>query len=256
MRQRQARNDGQSRTRRAAKAAAKHLLERLEDRLLLAALPAPAPLGVAGSLAYETQAQSTFATAGATESFTLGVAAGQKLSVVFRPAGVGLRGTVRLIGPGGTQLATAQAAAPGESLLLQANNAAADGTYTVEVTSAQGTGAYTVGVLLNAVMEAEAVLGTPNNTTANAQPLAGTTTTVSPGVEAVSARGTAAAGNADLYSLPLTAGRAASFALAAIGGTPGLNLRVLDGTGTPLATGVATDVGRALSGFVAPAAGT
>jgi hypothetical protein len=123
-----------------------------------------------GALVYDPSASGLIVPAGDTDSFTLAIDAGQKITVLVTPAAT-LQPTVTLTPPSGPT-SSATAAAAGKKALLQTVTAAVGGTYTVTVSGAGGTtGNYTVQVMLGAALEAENNDGAPNNTPGTAQNL-------------------------------------------------------------------------------------
>lgn len=137
----------------------------------LAALDAVEPLG---SLIFsEPEVSGSIATPGEVDTYTLDLDAGQTITVVVE-ADVPLRASVEVLDPASAQLAAATAASAGDDVLFQTLPAATAGTYTVSLAGASSTtGDYTLDVILNAAVEEEDLVGTPNDTLATAQDLGG-----------------------------------------------------------------------------------
>ena len=146
-----------------------------------AAYPVPlTPVEPLGSLIYDPSQSGIIDPAGDTDSFTISVDPGQRITVVVE-AGDGLRPTVSLADAEGV-LASATAAAPGADAVLQdvatrgqiAGNGPRPRTYTITVGGADGTsGAYLVKIVLNAAVEEESHGGAANGDLSGAQPLDG-----------------------------------------------------------------------------------
>ncbi len=144
-------------------------------------VPFPTPLtslAPAGSLVYDGTQVGFISPAGDTDSFSILVDPGQKITVTVDPAAT-LRPVVELY-RGSALLGSATAGSAGLEALLQ--SVATQGqigvmgpgptTYTVTVRGAGGTtGGYTVRMLLNAAVENESHDGAANNTRGTAQNL-------------------------------------------------------------------------------------
>ncbi|MDB5298619.1 MAG: Thermophilic serine proteinase precursor, partial [Phycisphaerales bacterium] len=139
--------------------------------MVSAAYPTPlTPLNPPGSLIYDPSAVGVINNAGDTDSFTLNLDVGQKLSVAAHPLAGGLQPMLTLYGPGSVVLGSGSAGVPGGEAILQTLAVATAGTYTVTVNSVGGTiGAYTLQLVLNAALEAESQGGASNNTPGSAQ---------------------------------------------------------------------------------------
>src|SRR5262249_40268110 len=122
-----------------------------------APVPTPlAPESPRGSLIYDTALSGLINFALDTDTFTVGLDAGQTVTLLVTPTADGLRPTVRLVGPGGDVLASATASAAGQPALLQTVPARDAGTYRVVVGGASATvGGYSVKLTLNAAVETE-----------------------------------------------------------------------------------------------------
>ena len=229
------------------------------------AVPTPTAAGPYGSLVYgQTVTGGAITSATDTDAFTIGLSAGQTLTVVGHATTAGLTPVATVADPTGTVLATASGGTGG-SALVQTVTAAAAGTYTVTVGGATGTtGGYSVLFDLDAAVEAEAYGGPSDDTPSTAQditaslvPIPGAPAGVTRGAVVGSLESTTAA---DVYAVTLTAGSTTSFTVA----SPGVTVRVTDAAGDVLATGTTatgpTASGSSLSatqvaGFTAPATG-
>ncbi len=133
----------------------------------------PVPLEVEaplGGLVYDSSIVGLINDAGDTDSFTIGVDAGQAITVAVSPLGL-LQTHLRLTGPGGVDV-TASAGAGGEDVLLQTVAATAPGTYILTISGvADSAGDYVAKLVLNAAVEEETYSGAANNTLAGAQDL-------------------------------------------------------------------------------------
>ncbi|MBA4015842.1 MAG: hypothetical protein C0483_01505 [Pirellula sp.] len=165
------------------------------------ALPTPSPVGLLGSLVYQTSSSGTITGSGDIDAFTLNVEAGQIISAVAHPNAVGLRPSLELRSPAGVVLATATASAAGKDVGLEGIVAATTGAYTFHVSGAAGTsGALTIQVTLNAAQEAERTGGATNDTLATAQSLDGTFTSLGSNVSRAAVMGTVTAGSVTVAS--------------------------------------------------------
>ncbi len=146
-------------------------------------VPYPTPLtGVspAGSLIYDPSVTGLINFAGDTDTFTLGVDAGQTITLLVTPTSAGLRPSVQLLGPTGAVLGSATAGTAGQNALLETVPATAGGTYRFVVSGAGGTtGNYTLQATLNAALEVEGnIPGVNNDTWPTAQDLIGSFVTL------------------------------------------------------------------------------
>lgn len=147
------------------------------------AFPLPlGPIEPLGSQVFDPPVAASIGLAGDTDSFTIELPAGAKLSVVVDPAAT-LRPTVELLAPGDVLIASNSAAAAGQDAVVQSAAIAANGSYTVRVGSAGGTGAYTLELVLNAAVEAEAHDGPDNTTPGSAQDLDGALVDLGGGID-------------------------------------------------------------------------
>jgi hypothetical protein len=109
--------------------------------------------------------------------------AGQTVTVVLTPQ-AGLQGTIELLGPDGTSIATASAASPDEIVVLQTVPAADAGTYRVLIGGIESsTGGYTARLILNAAVETETYDGLPNDDLGSAQDLSGSLIELGGGIQ-------------------------------------------------------------------------
>jgi hypothetical protein len=140
-----------------------------------APVPTPlAPESPRGSLIYDTALSGLINFARDTDTFTVGLDAGQTVTLLVTPTGDSLRPTVRLVGPDEDVLASAMADAAGQPALLQTVPARAAGTYRIVVGGASSTaGGYSVKLTLNAAVETEGVTTGSNATAATAQDING-----------------------------------------------------------------------------------
>ena len=120
-----------------------------------------------GSLIYNGSSSAVIGPASDTDSFTINLNAGQKLTALVVPA-LSLQSVLTITGPSGAGPITATA--PGRQVFLQTLAVATAGTYTVTVGSANGTtGNYSLQLTLNAAVEGESHDGTANDTPLTAQ---------------------------------------------------------------------------------------
>ena len=133
-------------------------------------IPFPTPLASMapfGSLIYDPPFAGVLHDAADTDSFTIGVDAGQTITVVVHPNSA-WQPTILLSGvPGGSS----PPAASGQDAVLQTVGLTTEGDYAVTVGSAAGFGSYTLEIILNAAIEMESHGGTTNNSPGTAQNL-------------------------------------------------------------------------------------
>ena len=115
--------------------------------------PYPTPLQgqpPAGSLIYDPSVSGSVGFVGDTDTYTLGLAAGQDLTMVLS-TDANLIGAITLEDPVGNVIASATAAGPGDDVVLQTAPIATAGTYSLIVSDSGGTtGDYTLQAILNA----------------------------------------------------------------------------------------------------------
>ena len=196
--------------------------------------------------------------AGDIDRFTIGLDAGQSLSLALYPNDPAAAAQIQVLGPGGEALGLASGAA-GATVLLQSVPALAAGTYTVAISSPTGAIDYNLQLLLNGQFERESYGGPSNGTPAGAQALlaAGDQGAVVGWVE--DAAGGDAADTADYYALNLQAGEALHVAAVCALGSQHVDVALLDAAGTVVALGIegaATNVDEFIAGYVAPTTGT
>ncbi|MBI2218207.1 MAG: LEPR-XLL domain-containing protein, partial [Candidatus Rokubacteria bacterium] len=221
----------------------------------------PVPLDAVrpdGSLIYDGSAAGTLDAVDETDTFTVNLDAGQKASLMVW--GLGPSVQAELLDPGGASLGTT-------TQVLQMVPIAASGTYTIRVTSLQGTGEYGIWLGLNAAGELEAESLGSNDTLATAESLGATAVALQGTADRLAVLGVADGVDAggpitgDYFAFALDAGQVASLGLTSLHpelGTARLALDVWDAGGTALAAGVSDveQVDHAITGFLAPAAGT
>ncbi|HYV34918.1 MAG TPA: hypothetical protein VE988_04385, partial [Gemmataceae bacterium] len=144
-----------------------------------------------GSLIYNSTTSTASVGSGAdTDSFTLNLDVGQKVTVVVHPTSTFLRPTATLRNPGNTIIATASAATAGQDVVLNSIPVATTGVYTITINGASSTiGDYTVQVILNAAADAESHGGSTNNSLATAQNLDGAAITLAAGASQLAVLG-------------------------------------------------------------------
>lgn len=147
--------------------------EPLEERRLLAVLPFPelAALAPSGAQLWSGQAEGTLASQADFDRFQIELVAGQTLEIATRPIDPALDLTLRLRGPDGGVIAEAGLQGVGQGEWLRGQSATQGGLYSIDLVSAGGGGRYAVELLLGGVFELEDLAGTPNDTTAEAEPL-------------------------------------------------------------------------------------
>ena len=215
-----------------------------------------------GSLIYDPTLAGIVTFTGDTDDFTLGVDAGQTISILVSPGGAGLQPTVQLLDPSNGIIATATAAAAGQKALLQTAPATLAGTYTIRVGGAASTtGGYTVQATLNAALEEEGNLdGISNDTRGTAQNLNGSfidlETTLSQAQRGAVLGASATASFTDYYSFDATAGDVVSVALKHLSSS-GSTIFLENNVGSVLASGAtgATNFDEGISNFVVPSLG-
>ncbi len=106
---------------------------------------------------------------GDTDDWTIELDPGQTITVLLRPTS-SLTGTVEVLAPDYSVLATASAESPGETVLLQTVAASGSGIYTIRTGGAFGsTGEYSYEVYLNTALENESHGGPGNDEPISAQ---------------------------------------------------------------------------------------
>jgi len=219
------------------------------------ALASDLPLG---SLVYDATVMGTIQMAGATETFTIDLDAGQTASVLVEPTAAGLQPTVELRDPSSSPVGIATAAGAGQDALLQTVAAAPAGTYSIIVGgAASSTGGFAVRFVLNAAVEFEPHGGPTNDTIATAQDLSASFIPLTSTADRGAALGVAVdASDPDFFSFGLNAGQIATLVLEGAGSSPGLELQGSSGSVLATATSGAANVDLLIADFVAPGTGT
>ncbi|MCA9212784.1 MAG: Ig-like domain-containing protein, partial [Planctomycetales bacterium] len=124
-----------------------------------------------GSLAYEQTVTGQIDSAGAVETSTLAIQAGQSIAVLANSAS-SLQVDVTLKDPIGTVIGQTTATSAGDSVFIQSFITTLSGNYTIEFRGASGsTGDFDAKVYINSAIEEEAITGTNNDSIASAQNL-------------------------------------------------------------------------------------
>ena len=190
---------------------------------------------------YDPPINGNIGTSGETDTYTIDLDAGARLTVISEPA-ASLTPSVNVIGPGGS-VGSGTAAGTGQDLVLQSLTIATAGTYVVEITGDGGTtGAYTLELLLNADAELETYGGAANDTPGTAQIIDGSAVALGFGTAdrlAVIGQLPAAAGE-DWYQFTTSPGGSNTLALTQLG-SGSATLELYDNGGTLLAAGVSAD---------------
>lgn len=129
-------------------------------------LEAVAPLG---SLIFDPPRSGVFNSVGDSDAFTVNLDPGQTVTVLLTPQDASITGSVALLGPDASTLATATAAGAGQRVLLQTVAASEAGTYTIDVENTEGSGPYQLELVLNAAVEEESIGGAANDDVGSAQ---------------------------------------------------------------------------------------
>ncbi len=153
--------------------------------------------------------QGVFHVSNDSDTFTLDLEAGERLTALFTSIDV-ILGRIELIGPGDTVLDLSQASTPGESLIATAA-ISESGVYRLRVTSIEGTGAYHITAARNATVEAEGGAVNGNDTAESAQNIDASIITID-GVDRLAVLGQLR-GDGDVYSFTLEDGETVSIAL-------------------------------------------
>ncbi|MEZ6137701.1 MAG: pre-peptidase C-terminal domain-containing protein [Pirellulaceae bacterium] len=205
----------------------------------------PTPLdriGPEGGLIFGGFANGVIAPSSDVDAFSIELEAGQLITLNVLPFAAGLRPVVELKGPGGATLATGTAAAAGQQAVVQVVPTVT-GNYTIAVRSADGTsGSYGVAAYLNAQLETESITGASNNTSVNAESLAGSSLLLDGTAERVAILGMSDDEN-DYYRYALAAGQTSTIAVMPLTGSIG-QLELLSPAGASLAVGILSDSGQ------------
>ena len=202
--------------------------------LVTSQFPALAAISPLGSLAYQGTTSAVVNTALDTDSYTINLEAGQRLTGIVSPV-AGLQSKLQLTGPGGINV-SAVATGAGRTVVLPSTAIVTAGVYTFTVSGlASTTGGYGLEVLLNSTPEAETYGGIPDDSPAAAQNMNPVFIPVSGGITQASVRGRFDLTTPDVYSFTINSGDTISVGLKALtAGTAKLD--VVDVNGTVLAT--------------------
>ena len=122
-----------------------------------------------GSLIYEGRVETDIFRSDETDTFSIDLDAGQRVSLMASP-GSGLQLGLEASGPGGIPLGSASASAAGQQIVLQSIPVATAGVYRFTVSGLSGSaGDYVLRLFLNSNIEDEAVGGASNDTRASAE---------------------------------------------------------------------------------------
>src|SRR5262249_17837619 len=196
----------------------------------------PVPLAAKapqGSLVYDPLASGVITPAGDTDSFTINIDPGQKITVVVHPTVATLQPTVTLQDPANVTLDSGSAAAANQDVILQTVATTSGGVYTVTVGGVGvTTGSYTVQIILNAAEENERHPGQPtNNTAATAQNIDPSFLSLGGAASRGAVLGAASStADLDFYSLTLAAGDTLTVALKGLS-TTNVTVQLRDSSG-------------------------
>lgn len=208
-----------------------------------------------GTNVYETSVSGAVDSQSDSDSYSLELAAGQVVSVLFEQTHGDAATQIDLIDPNGNIIGSATSAA-GASAMLQSLNTNVGGTYHIQITNTAGQGAYTLRVISGAAIEVENGGGAGNDSRDFAQSLeSGFASLLS--VQRSSVVGQISNGESDYFTLNLAAGQTFSALLGGIGTTSGLSVMLQDADGNLLAVGVtnALNADSAIFDFVAQSTG-
>lgn len=156
------------RNRRKNSSSRRILLEPLESRRLLSTQPFPVPLRALeplGSLIRAGDASGRLDSGEQSDTFTILLDAGQRLSLLAEPQTSGLDLHVAIINPAGGVIAEADQRGTGQPELVSSALVNSDGVYSIVLRSSLGTGSYKLSLLLNAEFEVEEADTTSTNDT-------------------------------------------------------------------------------------------
>ncbi|MCU0707694.1 MAG: S8 family serine peptidase [Pirellula sp.] len=162
----------------------------------------------ASSLIYQTPyaVSGTIVPDGDTDDWTIYLDPTQTLTVLLHPSFGGLAGTVEVLGPDESLLASANASDPFSHTILQTVRVSNPGIYTVRIGGVGGSaGPYSFEVTLNAALEEEAYGSLANNELSAAQSIEASFIPLATGAERGAVRGVS--GDDDFYSFDLAAGQ-------------------------------------------------
>jgi methionine-rich copper-binding protein CopC len=208
-----------------------------------------------GTNVYEASVSGSLHDDADTDTYSISLSAGQKLSVMFHADHGDAVAQIDVLDPNGNTIGTATTAA-GASALIQSLNTPSGGTYQVRITNLSGIGGYTLRAWVGAAGEQEPIGGATNDDSSSAQSLDGGFGSLL-NIQSSSVVGEVLGGDVDYYGLALSAGQVMSALLGGIGTTSGLKVELYDANGTLLATGAGNSLNAdsAIHDFVAPAAG-
>jgi len=214
----------------------------------------PEALTPDGALVYRDTIAGAFHDETDEDSYSVNLAAGQRVSVILRPIGGDFRGKVDLKDPFGTVIASDVAPTSGLPIVVTSPPALADGSFEIDLSTLSGRGSYEIEVLIDAEPEGEEFTG-DNDTIENAESLGGMITLPS-GAERYAVRGEVG-GDDDVYLLPLEEGQSASAMLGSLTGEAGFTIELINPAGdvVALSDGISPNVTQSIHDFVAPSAG-
>jgi methionine-rich copper-binding protein CopC/protocatechuate 3,4-dioxygenase beta subunit len=218
--------------------------------------PYPVPLvgkDTQGFLIYDPSVTGAINFAGDTDTYTLGLAAGQQISLVLN-VDPSLQGTITLVDPNGNTVGSATSAAAGVAAVLNNAPVSKSGTYKLVVSGASGSGNYTLQAILNAdykqVGDSIHTIGTALDLTS-----AFVSLNTVPASDRAGVLGTVdGAGDNDFYKFYLNAGQSATIASYGLG--PPQPVQLEDASGNVLALpDVTGNIDGLVENFYAPASG-
>jgi hypothetical protein len=190
------------------------------------------------------------------DTFTIFLDAGQKLTVGVAPDSASLRPRIELLDSNGNVLGAAESTGAGLAVSMQAVQIPTTAIYTLRVQGISGTGPFRSLILLNALEETEFFGEPKNDTLATATALDSSSLALQGPADRMAVLGIADGGD-DFYRVDLAQGQVMFALLTALGGGDiGLELR--DGGGNVLTIGQAGSVpgiSEGIFAFQAPTAG-
>lgn len=145
--------------------------------------PAPlTPIAPLGSLAYEGQIDGLINVEADTDSFTIDLEPGMRVTALVTPSSTSLQPTVKILSPTNQILGMNSASTPGSAATISGLLISQPGTYTIRVGETRGTvGNFRLQLFQNATLEAEAPGTTSNDTPSTAQNLTAAFQTIGTG---------------------------------------------------------------------------
>lgn len=191
------------------------------------------PVAPLGSLIYDPPINGSITVAAEVDTFVIDVDPGQTITVAMT-TDAGLQGSLELLDPTATLVASQTASAAGGDVFIQTIGTSAGGTFTLNVSGAAATtGNYTFEVILNAAVEEENLSGPTNDTTATAQDLDPAFITLPGGIaERTAVVGTAQSATSDVFQFTAQAGNASTLVVAG-----NVTLSLLDAGGNLVSIG-------------------